>query len=490
MSHLFNPADLAQPIRSTIPIVADLFAGGGGASTGLAQALGIEPHFAINHCETALSLHAANHPNTEHLITSVYAVDPRDLVARGQRVGVLWASPDCTDFSRAKGSKPINRNRRSLAWIVPHWIEQVRPEIIFLENVVEFQQWEDFGKWKRTIQRAGYQVEFRALRACDYGAPTIRNRLFMVARCDGKPIVWPCPTHGDPKSIEVQNGTLKPWRSAGSCIDWSVPMPSIFMTQAEANEWAKLRNLPRAPKRPLVDATMRRIAKGIQKYVIDAAEPYFISHAQQGGRSRSARDPMHTLCASSKDQNQIVAARLEAVSAFMAQHNTGVIGRDLNAPLATILTHGTQQQLVTAHMMPHYGASVARSAHDPMGTLTTRGGGKQILVAAFMQKYFGTAIGSNLHLPCHTLTTKERMSLVTVNICGETYVITDISMRMLTPREQYRAQGFPDSYVIDRGHDGRTLNKTEQTEKCGNSVSPDVARALAKANAAHLFTEN
>lgn len=488
MTSLFSPSDLAQPVVASQPIIADLFAGGGGASTGLAKALGVEPHFAINHCETALSLHAANHPNTEHLITSVNAVDPRDLVKTGQRVGVLWASPDCTDFSRAKGSKPICHNRRSLAWIVPHWIDLVRPDVIFLENVAEFQQWKDFKKWKCTIQRAGYRVEFRLLRACDYGAPTIRTRLFMVARCDGRPIVWPTPTHGDPKSIEVQTGQLKPWRSAGSCIDWYNPMPSIFITQEEAKAWAKAHGLSHAPKRPLVPATLERIAKGIKKYVIDAKEPFFVSHAQHGGRNRSAADPLHTITASSKDQNQLVAARMQAVAGFMAQHNTGVTGRDLKAPLSTLLTRGTQQQLVAAHMMPHYGTSIARSAHDPMGTLTTRGGGKQILVASFLQKYFGTAIGSSLNDPCHTLTTKGRMSLVTVNICGQAYVITDICMRMLTPREQYRAQGFPEGYEIETGHDGRKLTKTEQTEKCGNSVSPPIADALASANVAHMFT--
>lgn len=487
MTSLFNPADLAQPALASQPIIADLFAGGGGASTGIAKALGVEPHFAINHCETVLSLHAANHPKTEHLITSVHAVDPRELVKTGQRVGLLWASPDCTDFSRAKGGKPVCRNRRSLAWIVPHWIKLVRPDVILLENVVEFQEWEEFGKWKRAIQRAGYKVEFHALKACDFGAPTIRRRLFMVARCDGRPIVWPTPTHGDPKSIEVQTGRLKPWKSAGSCIDWSVPLPSIFMTKAEAKIWAKAHDLSHPPKRPLVDNTLARIAKGIKKYVIDAQEPFFVSYAQHGGLCRSAADPMHTITASKKDQNQLVSTRLQDVAGFMAQHNTGVIGRDLNAPLSTLMTRGTQQQLVAAHMMPHYGNSIARTAHDPMGALTSQGGGKQVLVASFLQKYYGTATGSSLHDPLHTLTTKDRMTLVTVNIRGQDYVITDICMRMLTPREQYRAQGFPENYKIETGHDGRKLTKTEQTEKCGNSVSPPVADALTGANAAHLF---
>jgi len=470
-----------------VPIIVDKFAGGGGASTGIAQALGREPDFAINHDELALSMHAANHPGTKHLITSVYAVDPRDIVRRGQRIGLLWASPDCTHFSRARGSKPASKNIRALAWVVVHWIETLgdtqSPDVILLENVKEFQTWEDFDPWCAKIRKSGYKVEFRVLRACDYGAPTIRERLFMVARKDGNPIVWPAPTHGDPKSKAVKSGKLKPWRSAGSCIDWSIPMPSIFDTKQEIWDKYGLRAV-----RPLAHNTEERIAKGIKKYVIDAAEPYFISYAQQGGASRSANDPMHTICASRKDQNQIVSTKLEAVSAFMAQHNGGVIGRDMSLPLSTITTRGTQQQIVALHMMNMRGSGGrgARSLHDPAATITAQGN-HAALVAAFMVKWYGTAVGASLHDPLHTLTSKDRFALITVNIGGEPYVITDICMRLLTPREQYRAMGFPDDYEIERGHDGRKLSKTEQTHKCGNSVPPPLARALASANCSEIF---
>ncbi|WP_299933738.1 DNA cytosine methyltransferase [uncultured Pelagimonas sp.] len=474
----------AQPIHA--PLIVDSFAGGGGASTGIAQALGREPDFAINHCETALSMHEANHPGTEHLITSVYAVDPRDLVKRGQKVGLLWASPDCTHFSRARGSKPVSKNIRDLAWVCVHWIERLgrdlAPDVILLENVEEFRTWEDFDAWCAAFRKAGYVQEFRVLSACDYGAPTIRKRLFMVARRDGKPCVWPKPTHGDPKSEAVQTGKLKPWVSAGSCIDWSIPMPSIFDTTAHIKETMGVH-----AQRPLADNTMARIAKGIKRYVLDAKEPYFVSHAQQGGRSRSASAPMHTLCASPKDQNQIVATKLEAISGFMAQHNGGVVGRDLSAPLSTITTRGTQQQIVAAHMMNMRGSGGrgARSLHDPAATVTAQGN-HAALVAAFMVKYYGTSVAAPMSDPLHTLTAKARFGLVTVDIDGETYAITDICMRLLTPREQFRAQGFPDSYQIDRGHDGRKLTKTEQTRMCGNSVSPAIAKALAEANCPDL----
>lgn len=487
---LFEMPKAATPVLE--PITVDKFAGGGGASTGLAMAMGREPHFAINHCPVALSMHEANHPETEHLTASVYTVDPRDLLQKGQKIGVLWASPDCTQFSRAKGGTPIKKGLRFLAWSVVHWVETLgellAPDIIFLENVVEFQGWDDFQKWKRALKRHGYQIEFKVLCAADYGAPTIRTRLFMVARKDGKPIRWPEPTHGDPKSAAVQEGKLKPWKTAGSIIDWSVPMPSIFMDKAEAREWwlANKHLIPgpsRPPNRPLKERTLERVAKGLKKYVIDAKEPYFISYAQHGGASRSAGQPMHTLCASSKDQNQIVAVKAERVAAFMAQHNTGMIGRSMNAPLSTITTRGTQQQAVSVHMMPFYGTSVARSAQEPLGALTAGGGGgKQVLVASFLQKFYGKSTGSELSEPVHTLRTKDCHALVTVEIKGEPWVITDICMRLLTPREQFRAQSFPDNYIIDRGHDGRPLSKEDQTRMCGNSVPPVVAQALAEAN--------
>jgi DNA-cytosine methyltransferase len=518
--------DTPQNLQTHWPLVADSFAGGGGASTGIEMALGYSPDVAINHDAVALSMHAANHPETQHIINSIYAVDPRDLLKSNQRIGLAWFSPDCKHHSKAKGGKPLNKNIRDLAWVVVHWAKRVKPEVILLENVEEFQDWgpltnehkpdpnkkgETFRYWVTELRKLGYKVEWRQLRACDYGAPTIRKRLFVVARCDGRPIVWPAPTHGDPKSDAVIAGTLKPWRTAASIIDWSIPCPSIFDTSEQIMEKYGLRSV-----RPLADNTLRRVAKGIMKYVINAKDPFFVSYGQHGGASRSAFDPHHTITASLKDQNQIIvpnlvsyygegkggndrshsmeqpittvttANRHAVVSAFLAQHNTGVIGRAADAPLSTITTRGTQQNIVAAHLMNMKGSQrSARAATEPVTTICA-GGGHAALVSAFLIKYYGQGNGQRCDEALHTLTTRDRFGLVTVNIQGQEYAIADIGMRMLTPREQFRAQGFPDSYIIDRGHDGKTIPKTHQTQKCGNSVSPNVAAALVAANCAHL----
>lgn len=511
------------------PLVADSFAGGGGASTGIEMALGRSPDVAINHDPVALAMHEANHPETKHLTSSIYAVDPTTLLKRHQGCGLAWFSPDCKHHSKAKGGKPLNKNIRDLAWVVVHWAERVRPNVMIVENVEEFQAWgpltpenkpdpklrgQTFLEWVKRLKACGYKVEWRELAACDYGAPTIRKRLFVVARCDGKPVVWPLATHGAPESDAVQSGRLKPWRTAASIIDWSIPCPSIFDTAEEIMDKHQLRTI-----RPLADNTLRRIARGIQRYVIDAKEPFFVSYGQHGGASRSQADPLHTITASRKDQNQIVVPSLvqvgygEAkgqaprcldihqplgtvvagggkhalVSAFIAQHNTGVIGRAATDPLSTITVRGTQQTIVAAHMMNMHGsARSARPMTDPVTSICA-GGNHATLVAAFLTKYYGTGEGQGLADPMHTLTTKDRMGLVTVNIAGSDYVIVDIGMRMLTPREQFRAQGFPDSYIIDQGPDGKPITKTQQTHKCGNSVAPHVAEALVRANCPDLI---
>lgn len=566
---MFDALDLeATPARPFTghPLIADSFAGGGGASTGIEMALGRSPDVAINHDPVALSMHEANHPTTRHLTTSVYAVDPRDLVKPGQRIGLAWFSPDCKHHSKAKGGKPLEANIRDLAWVVIHWAERVKPDVIFLENVEEWQKWgpltadnrpdpersgDTFREWVRCLRRLGYKVEWRELVACDYGAPTIRKRLYLIARRDGRPIVWPEPTHGAPDSPEVQRGDRKPWRTAAEIIDWSLPCPSIFDTSEEIMQKHGLRAI-----RPLAENTLRRVAKGIQRYVIETENPFFVTYGQHGGAVRSGFDPLHTITASLKDQNQIVTPTLvnvanskttgrgpntwdvrepvrtltsspgfavvapslvqvgygEApgqspraldihkplgtvvagggkhalVAAFLAQHNTGVVGRPANAPLSTVTARGTQQNIVSAHMVNMHGSGrSARDARDPVTSICA-GGNHAGLVAAFMTKYYGQGEGQALSDSCHTLTTRDRFGLVTVNIHGETYAITDIGMRMLTPREQFRAQGFPDSYVIDRGADGTPMPKTHQTQKCGNSVCPPVAAALVAANCAHL----
>ena len=511
------------------PLIVDNFAGGGGASTGIEMALGRSPDVAINHDPIALSMHAANHPHALHLTSSVYSVDPDDLVQPGQPVGLAWFSPDCKHHSKAKGGKPLDRNIRDLAWVVVHWAERVRPHVIILENVEEFQDWcpldahgkadkskrgETFQQWAKRLHQLGYAVEWKQLKACDYGAPTIRNRLFVIARCDGQPIIWPEPTHAPAESMDVLSGKLKPWRSAASIIDWSLPCPSIFDTSAEIKAKHGLRAV-----RPLADNTLRRIARGVQRYVIDAKDPFFVTYAQRGGRSRSAFDPKHTICPSLKDQNAIVMPSLvqvgygEApnqkprtlnihqplgtvvagggkhalVAAFLAQHNGGP-NMDLNAgrsaldPVSTITTTGGQQGIIAAHMVNMHGTGrSARDSRDPLTTVTA-GGGHAGLVAAFLTKYYGQGDGQTASEPAHTLTTRDRFGVVTVNVQGATYAITDIGMRMLTPREQFRAQGFPDSYNIETGADGKPMPRTQQTHKCGNSVCPPVAAALVSAN--------
>jgi DNA (cytosine-5)-methyltransferase 1 len=260
-----------HPLDLSDEIVVDLFAGGGGASTGIEQALGYPPHIAINHDPEAVALHQANHPQTRHFVSDVFEVDPV-AVTEGRPVGLLWASPDCKHFSKAKGGKPVSKKIRSLAWVVVKWAKAVRPRVILLENVEEFQTWGPLGadsrpcplrkgrtfrRWKRSLEQLGYTVEHRELRACDYGAPTIRKRLFLVARRDGAPIVWPDPTHAAPGSLLLRARKAKPWRTAADCIDWSIACPSIFERTRE-----------------LADATKRRIAKGVMRYVVEAKEPF------------------------------------------------------------------------------------------------------------------------------------------------------------------------------------------------------------------------
>ncbi len=543
-------------------VIVDSFAGGGGASTGIEIALGRSPDLAINHDADAIRMHRTNHPTTRHLNSNIFRVDPRDHVRRGD-VGLAWFSPDCKHFSKAKGGAPIKRNIRDLAWVVVHWAELVRPRVIILENVEEFQDWgpvdvetnrpireragETFKEWIRKFRRAGYKVEWQELRACDYGAPTIRKRLFVIARCDGEPIVWPEPTHGRPTNPRVIAGELLPWRTAAEIIDWSLPCPSIFLTREEA----KAINV----RRPLADATMARIAKGVVRYVLEAAEPFivsvahgdsggrreygtdeplgtihaggtsravirpsFVTFGQHGGANRPADAPLHTVTASTKDTNCLVSGTLiqtgygerpgqsprvpgldkplgtvvaggskhALVAGFLAQHNTGLIGHDARKPISTIVGKGCTQAVVAGHLMSLHGAERrAAAATDPLRTITA-GGGHASLVAAFLTKYYGVDQAPWLTEPMHTITTRDRFSLVTVSIDGTTYVLDDIGMRMLTPRELFAAQGFPDTYLIDMDDEGVPFSKAAQIRMCGNSVCPDLAAALVTANCADL----
>jgi len=415
-------------------IIADLFAGGGGASEGIRMALGRDPDLAINHDPEAVAMHKQNHPGCRHLIEDVWSVDP-SWATQGKPVDLLWASPDCTHHSKAKGSAP-NRDdkRRSLACVITDkWVPATWPETIIMENVEEFKSWGPVDHCGRVIESAkgdtfrwfvkrlrgyGYRVEYRELRACDYGAPTIRKRLFLIAKCNKGRIVWPEPTHGP--------GRQEPYRTAADCIDWSLPCPSIFER-----------------KKPLADATLRRVAKGIMRYVVNNPQPFIVNtrngeRAGQEPRVRDIGDPYWTVTAA--------GSQGALVSAFLAKHFTGVVGSDLRQPIGTVTT------------VDHHS-----------------------LVTAFMLKYYGADQDPRLESPLHTITTKDRFGLVTVQVEGEPYYIADIGLRMLQPRELFRAQGFPDSYVIDHAG-GKPLTKKAQVRMCGNSVCPPMAAALVRAN--------
>jgi DNA (cytosine-5)-methyltransferase 1 len=477
-------------------IVVDLFAGGGGASTGIEQAIGRHVDIAVNHDPEAVSLHEANHPQTRHFVSDVFEVDPR-VVADGRPIGLLWASPDCKHFSKAKGGKPVSKKIRSLAWVVVKWARLVRPRVICLENVEEFQTWgplaDDgqpcpqrkgltFRRWVRELQREGYAVEWRELRACDYGAPTIRKRLFLVARCDGQPIVWPQPTHGPGR---------KPYRTAAECIDWSLPCPSIFERE-----------------RPLAEATLRRIAHGIKRYVLDAAKPFIVPVTHQGdARVHSTADPLRTITTAQRGEFALCSSTVvkhnfgdnpahaidgplhtvttqsnkhALVAAFLAKHYGGneTPGWPCDKSISTITTRD-HHHLVTSHLAKLRGTSNSAGTDEPIGTISAQGQ-HHAEVRALLVKYYGTDQDPKLGEPLHTVTTKDRFGLVTVK--GVDYFIADIGMRMLQPRELYRAQGFPDDYEIECGADGRRLSKAAQVRMCGNSVCPPVAAALVRAN--------
>lgn len=437
-------------------VIVDNFAGGGGASEGIEQAIGRHVDIAINHDAKAIEMHKVNHPSTKHYIEDVWDVDPLE-ATQGKPVGLAWFSPDCKHFSKAKGGKPVDKNIRGLAWVAVKWAKLVHPRIIILENVEEFRTWgplvkdengnlypdpdrkgQTFDLFIKALEKQGYEVDFRELRACDYGAPTTRKRFFMIARCDGQKIAWPEPTHGDPGQLEVRCGLLKPWRTAAECIDWSIPCPSIFDR-----------------KKPLAENTLKRIAKGIQKFVIEADEPYILND-----------------------------------KAMFLQHYYGQQGEEtrasgINEPVATIPT-ANRFGLVTAFISRQFKTGVGHELNQPLATTTTVN--KSNLVTAFLLKYYGADIGQTINNPLHTITSKDRFGLITVH--GEEYQIVDIGMRMLKPHELFKAQGFPDDYIIDRDSKGNPYPIVDQVAKVGNSVCPPLAAALVKANYQEKVFEN
>ncbi|WP_418458355.1 DNA cytosine methyltransferase [Citrobacter braakii] len=628
-------------------IIVDNFAGGGGASTGIELAIGRSVDIAINHDENAVAMHTTNHPDTLHYCESVYEVRPKVATA-GRPVALAWFSPDCRHFSKAKGAKPVEKAIRGLAWVVLRWGLDVEPRVMKLENVEEFKTWgpllrempfishadrfldefigppepveqrpdparigETFNAFvamlttgisashpalaecceflnisldsedaARLVKGLGYVVEYRELRACDYGAPTIRKRFFMVMRRDGKPIVWPEPTHGDPKSPAVQAGRLAPWRTAAECIDWTIPAPSIFDR-----------------KKPLAENTLKRIARGIQRFVIDSASPFIVkcNHTTTKGkydcfRGQALSEPLQTI---TKTHGYAIA--VPTVAPFMAGNGGSEYQakpRPLDKPAHTILKQ-SRACLVAPVIARQFGASIGHRADEPSATITAGGGGKSQLVtptliqmgygerpgqeprvlqldnplgtvtaggnkfatvSAFLAKHYGgnyTGPGVSLDEPAHSVTTVDHHAVVASHLvklrgtcrdgqrtnepmptvtaggqhvgevkttlaadgydehraqqtleflrqyCGEdcdglvtvdgiTYRIVDIGMRMLQPHELYRAQGFPEWYIIDQDYRGQKYAKDKQVARCGNAVPPPFAEALVRANLPEL----
>lgn len=440
----------------TNELVVDNFAGGGGASTGIEAALGRPVDIAINHDPEAIAMHRANHPETKHFCEDIWEVDPK--VACGSRpVGLAWFSPDCKHFSRAKGTALRDQGIRGLAWMAIRWADLPswqRPRIMICENVEEWLGWgplddegqpikaragETFREWFSQLTTRGYSIEFRTLVAADYGTPTTRRRLYLVARLDGDGIRWPRETHGKGRSIS--------WTPAADIIDWSLPCPSIFERT-----------------RPLAEATQKRIAEGIRRFVIEAAEPFIIP-LRHGHYSTITGAGLREGCGAGTFRGQPLADPLATVCATNDKH------------------------LTAAFLTKFYGTAVGASLAAPLPTVTAsdRGGGHLAEVRAFLLKYYGNGVGQNAQLPLHTITARDRFGLVMIH--GEPYQIADIGMRMLAPHELFAAQGFPGGYVIAPEVKGKPLTKTAQIRCAGNSVCPPVAEAIVAANVKNLPIE-
>ncbi|WOF43786.1 DNA cytosine methyltransferase [Sphingopyxis indica] len=575
----------------TIPgLFIDGFAGGGGASTGIAQAIGRDPDIAVNHSSAAIAIHRANHPGTDHHCCDIRLPFLPRTATRGRRVWGVWFSPDCKEYSKAKGGPVKDRSIRALCWEVIEWVRETQPEVGFLENVEEFQyaapldgegvpiadqKGREFKRFVRALRGLGFRVQWRILKACDYGAPTSRKRLYMIYRRDGLPIVWPKPTHAPANDNRVLRGELLPYRTAAECIDWTIPCPSIFERDRE-----------------LAEATKRRIAHGVMRYVVNAAHPFIVGRAFTNTRASRVFDPqdplrtvttqpeygavdcelaphitkfrggavgsdmtepMPTVTANGQPVRPAGAMPLGLVGATMVKMGNGERegqaprALDVAKPYGTVTAKGSQAAAVTAFLSSFYGSDKTNGSGDPERPLrSARAGGQHhavvaahieqantgmvghtprkplstivgkgctqrivettmierdalpaelmeraVRVAAFLIKYYGNeSDGHGLDQPIGTVTTKDRFAVVTVTIDAKTYVIVDIGLRMLKPRELARAQGFPDDYVLDpvvrklvRGKwVEKPLTIAEQISAIGNSVCPPVARALVAAN--------
>lgn len=464
-------------------LIVDNFAGGGGASTGIEEATGFSVDIAINHDPKAIAMHKANHPNTKHYCEDVWQVDPVQ-ACNGHPVGLAWFSPDCKHFSKAKGGKPKDKNIRGLAWVACRWAGLVRPRVIMLENVEEFKTWgplnrghhpiktkqgKTFNKFVSQLQNLGYEVQFRELVAADYGAPTMRKRFFMVARCDKRPIIWPEPTHAPADSEAVKEGLLKPYVGAYTQIDFSRPCPSIFDTSEQIKEKYGIKAV-----RPLAPKTMERIARGLKKFVLDNPEP-FIVQCNHGG---NCRNPIHTIITG--NQQCLISPILIQ---YHSETNQGEVrGQTIDNPVMTI-DGSNRYGLVLSNLIQMNNHCDGRDIKKPLPTITA-GDGHFGEVRAFLVKYYGDATGQDIKQPLDTITTKDRFGLVTIK--GTEYQIVDIGLRMLEPRELYGCQGFPSDYIIDHDYTGKTYPRAEQVKRCGNSVSPMVPNALVRANLKEL----
>ena len=473
-------------------LVVDNFAGGGGASTGIELATGKSVDIAINHDPEAIRMHKANHPSTKHYCEDVWQVDPVK-ACKGHPVGLAWFSPDCKHFSKAKGGKPKDKFIRGLAWVACRWAGLVRPRVIMLENVEEFKTWgplnrghhpikakqgNTFGKFVQQLQNLGYEVQFRELVAADYGAPTMRKRFFMIARCDGNPILWPEPTHAPRDSEEVKAGLLKPYVGAYTQIDFRRPCPSIFDTSQEIKEKYGIRAV-----RPLAPKTMERIARGLKKFVLDNPEPFIvpIGYGERKGqkpRIHSIENPLPTIVGSGK--------RYLCAPALIQYHSETakgeVRGQTIEEPIMTV-DGSNRYGLVTSFLSKFYKSSTGQDIREPLHTITTSAGhfGE---VRAFLIKYYGDATGQDIKNPLDTITSRDRFGLVTID--GTDYQIVDIGLRMLEPRELYGCQGFPDDYIIDHDFEGHTYPRSEQVRRCGNSVCPPLPAAMVRSNLPEL----
>ncbi|MFW1888061.1 DNA cytosine methyltransferase [Acinetobacter johnsonii] len=466
-------------------LIIDNFAGGGGTSTGLEQAFNRPVDVAINHDPKALAMHRVNHPETKHYCESVWDIDPIE-VTGNQPVGLVWLSPDCKHFSKAKGGKPVEKKIRGLAWVALRWAAKVRPRVIMLENVEEFKTWghlnsngmpcpmrkgRTFNSFVNALKKQGYEVDYRVLRACDFGSPTIRKRFFLIARRDGLPIQWPVPSHGHPESTQVKKGKLEPWRTAAECIDWSIECPSIFTRT-----------------RPLATATLERIAGGLKKFVFDNPDPFIINGMApvltecanaSNKRSMSINEPLRTICAQTKGGHHAL------FSAFLAKNYTGVVGSSAKEPVHTI-TAKDHNSLVVSHLSKMKNNCIGQELSEPIHTMTTVNQFAE--VRAFLTAFYGNEKdGNSIGEPLRTIPTRDRFGLVTVG--QQQYQIVDIGFRMLQPVELFKAQGFPESYIFEKGLDEHgieiRLTKTEQTRMVGNSVCPQLSRALVEANFKH-----